>query len=140
MLTKDEKRMNSIPKAIGLFMIFKALFYRDSFDNISFTQSALDTYIQYSHEASFYLFFALGLGMCFKTGNLIINLTYLACASTFFGGIYTLAQQEVDYLRATFEVGAHVILCIVLLWVQKKLNTLHQLHKKFLQENNEEDS
>ena len=134
MLTKDEKRMNSIPKAIGLFMIFKAMFYRDSFDGLTFSQSTLDTYIQYSHEASFYLFVILGIGLCYKTGNFVINLTYAACAMTLFGAIYTLAPQEVNYLRATFEIGAHVILCAVLLWVQKKLNILHKLHKEFLKE------
>ena len=133
MIDKDEKRLNSIAKAIGLFMIFKALFYRDSFAGVVFTGSKLHTYLQFSHAVSFYLFLIIGMALCVSSRFIFYILTYLTCAFTLFGAIYTLAPGKASTFRSVFEIGSHLLLCIVLYWSQKKLGKLRAGRRRLME-------
>ena len=120
----EEKKLTSIPQAIGLFMIFKALFYRNSFDGIEFEPTAFNSYIQFAESASFYVFMLVGIALCLSRRFIFYYLAYASAAFTLFGSIYTLAPGKENLSHTIALVIAHLGLCFALCWSQIMIKKL----------------
>ena len=66
----EEKKFLSIPKAIGLFLIFHALFYRNQSSHFTPT-NPLESFAQASNEVSFYTFLVIGIILCYKFNKVL---------------------------------------------------------------------
>ncbi len=117
-MRSEEKKMSSIPQAIGLFMIFKALFYRNSFEGLSFNDTSFHSFLQISESSSFYLFLSVGIALCISKRFIFYYLAYFSCCFTLFGSIYVLAPGKYNLRMLISLVTAHLLLCGILYWSQ----------------------
>lgn len=119
----EEKKFLSIPKAIGLFMIFKALFYRDTLTDFK-PESALENYCVIADQISLYTFIILGILLCMKYSKVLIHTVTLFIAINFFGGIYIITDANAHLFKSITIIVAHVSLLIVLYWSSAKIEKI----------------
>jgi hypothetical protein len=129
----EEKKLSSIPQAIGLFMIFKALFYRNAYEGLTFPDTFFNHFIQFSESTGFYLFLIVGIGLCLYKKFIFYYLAYFSCAFTLFGSIYVLAPGKYNLPMLISFVLAHILLCAVLIWSQVMIKRILGKQKELIE-------
>ena len=128
-MNNDKKRIQSIVPSIGLFLIFHALFYRQTFTGLVAEDSWLNQYVEFARSVSFYLYIFAGIGLC-RYKKFAYYLTYATTFLIGFGLIFSLHPgREISAKRLIPEVLAHVILCGLLYFVQRKIRHQNQLEE-----------
>ena len=120
-MKSEERKYTSIPKAIGLFMIFKALFYKNSFEGIQLPEGSFYSFLKFSEATGFYLFLIIGLCLCLSQRFIFYWLAWFACAFTLFGTVHTLPPGKENTAMTVSLAIAHIILCGVLFWSMKMI-------------------
>ena len=120
----EEKKITSIPQAIGLFMIFKALFYRNSLEGVQFPESTFYSFVQFSENTGFYLFLCGGIALCLSQKFIFYYLAYFSCFFTLFGAIYAIQPNRINTTMLISFVTAHILLCMVLYWSQTMIKKI----------------
>ena len=115
----EERKLISIPRAIGLFMIFEGLFRRGSLEGITFSDSTYHTFLRLSANSSIYLLLISGFLLCITHNLLLFYLTYLTCAISLFGIVFEiLPGSEVNLIWCISMGIAHLAVVMVMIWTQ----------------------
>ena len=123
----EERKLISIPRAIGLFMIFEGLFRRHSLEGVKFTDSTYHLLLNLSANSSIYLLVGIGMLLCITRNLLIFYLTYFTCLASLFGIVFELLPgKETNFLWCISLGLAHLTLLIIMIW------THIQIRKTFL--------
>ena len=119
----EEKKFLSIPKAIGLFMILKSLFYRDALANFT-ANTSLGKYCIISDQISFYGLLILGFLLCITYSKKLIHIVSILLVINLFGGIYIITDINATAFKSTAIIGAHASLLFVLYWSSNKIEKI----------------
>jgi hypothetical protein len=119
----EEKKLISIPKAIGLFMIFKALFYREHLVHYQATTS-LERYSLLIHNINFYLFLALGIMLCFHYSKKIIHSVAILFSINLFGAVYIVTAIQSSLFKSVVILSAHVCILFILYWSSSRIDKI----------------
>lgn len=119
----EEKKFLSIPRAIGLFMVFKALFYRDALADFE-PETTLENYCYFADQVSFYSFIILGLLLCVKYSKKLVHFVTLFLIVNLFGGIYIIPDQNASIFKIIAIVFAHLTLLFALYWSSTKIEKI----------------
>ena len=119
----EEKKFLSIPRAIGLFMIFKALFYRDALADFK-PETTLENYCHFADQVSFFAFIILGLLLSTKYSKKLVHTVTLFLIINLFGGIYIITDQNSGLFKSTAIVLAHITLLFALYWSSAKIEKI----------------
>ncbi len=121
----EERKLISISRAIGLFMLFTTLFHRNALDNISFTNSWTDTILQLSANITLYAFPAVGLLLCFTRSLLYFHFAYIVNILSLFGTVYTLLPgKELNLLHLITLLVTHILLMALLIWTHLQIKKI----------------
>lgn len=113
----DDRRIQSLVPAIGLFMIFQAIFYRDTFAGLKL-EEGFALYCFWSQKICFWLFLLGGLALL-KLRRIGFVFAYFGALISGFGSIYSLVPgRDATLLRTSLECFAFVCLTSVLLFTQ----------------------
>ena len=137
-MKSEERKYTSIPKAIGLFMIFKALFYKDSFEGVELPEGFFYSYLGFAEAAAYYLFLIIGICLCVSQRFIFYWMAWLATAFTLFGTIHTLAPGTQNTLMTIIMAVVHLLLCFVLYWSMKMIKEILEKQQKELKETSPE--
>lgn len=128
----EEKKFLSIPKAIGLFLIFHALFYRNQSSHFTPT-NPLESFAQASNEVSFYTFLVIGIILCYKFNKVLLILIGLCFLSTLFGYTQVIVNSKINQIQSIITISTHVAIYGLLTWsyfkITKIQNMLNKLNK-----------
>ena len=113
----EERKLISIPRAIGLFMIFEGMFRRGSLEGIEFNDSGSHLLLKIAATASIYLLITSGILLCITRSLLFFYLTYFTCLLSLFGIIFEiLPGTEVNTLWCIALALAHISVMAVMVW------------------------
>lgn len=118
----EERKLISIPRAIGLFMIFEGLFRRHAFDGVKFTDSAYHLFLNISASSSIYILIGTGILLCITRNLLVFYLTYFSCLVSLFGIVFEiLPGKNTNILWCTSLGLAHLTLVIIMIWTHRQI-------------------
>ncbi len=113
----EERKLISISRAIGLFMIFEGMFRRSSLEGIKFNDSFYQTFLQISANSSIYLLIITGVLLCITRNLLFFYTTYITCAVSLFGIIFEILPGSEINITWCVSLGiAHLSIMIVMIW------------------------
>ncbi|MCM8529709.1 MAG: hypothetical protein NE330_00990 [Lentisphaeraceae bacterium] len=116
----EEKKFLSIPKAIGLFLIFHALFYRNQSSGFNSTNS-FESFAVVSNEVSFYTFLGIGLILCYKFNKILLILIGVCFTSTLFGYTQIIVNSKISQTQAIITILTHIAIYSLLIWSYFKI-------------------
>ena len=113
----DDRRIQSLVPAVGLFMIFQALFYRNTFVGLELNEG-FGLYCYWAQKICFWLFLLGGIALL-KFRRIGFLFAYLGAAVTGLGIIYSVAPgRESSLLRMVLEPLSFIFLTSMLAFSQ----------------------
>lgn len=126
----EEKKFLSIPKAIGLFLIFHALFYRNQSDNF-IANNALEVYATNSNNISFYTFLILGIILCYRFNKVLLFIIGSSFASTFFGYTQVIVNPHISQTHSALLIVSHIAIYGLLTWSHFKIVKINKMLARY---------
>ena len=123
----EERKLISISRAIGLFMIFEGMFRRDVLDGVKFEDTTTHLLLSLSANTSIYLLIITGILLCITRNLWFFYLTYFTCIFSLFGIIFEiLPGTEINLLWCIALGLAHLAIMIAMIWthIQIKVNII----------------
>lgn len=113
----DDRRIQSLVPAVGLFMIFQALFYRDTFAGLEL-EEGFGLYCYWAQKVCFWLFLLGGIALL-KLRRIGFWSAYLGTMITGLGIIYSVVPgREASLLRMILEPLSFIFLTSILAFSQ----------------------
>lgn len=120
----EERKLISISRAIGLFMIFEGMFRRNVLEGVKFDNSAYHLFLQISANGSIYLLIITGILLCITRNLLFFYLSYFSCVFSLFGIIFEiLPGTEINILWCIALGAAHLAVVIAMVWTHIQIKT-----------------
>ena len=120
----EERKLISISRAIGLFMIFEGMFRRNALEGVKFEGSAYHIFLQVSANSSIYLLIITGILLCITRNLLFFYATYITCAVSLFGVIFEiLPGSEINIIWCIALGLSHLAIMIAMIWTHIQIKT-----------------
>ena len=118
----EERKLISIPRAIGLFMIFEGLFRRSSLEGVAFNDTSYHLFLEYSASSSIYLLIASGIFLCITRNLLFFYMTYFTCFASLFGVVFEILPGKETNAIWCISLGmAHMVLAVIMVWTHVQI-------------------
>jgi len=120
----EERKLISISRAIGLFMIFEGMFRRNILEGVKFEESTSHLFLSISANGSIYLLIITGILLCITRNLIFFYLTYFTCIFSLFGIVFEiLPGAEVNILWCIALGLAHLLVMIAMIWTHIQIKT-----------------
>ncbi len=120
----EDRKLISISRAIGLFMIFEAIFRRHALSEIVFSDSITDSVLYFSAWITIYFFPLVGFLLCITRSLFYFHLAYIANILSLFGTVFTLLPgTQINFIHLYTLLITHLFLMAILIWTHIQIKT-----------------